>query len=103
MYLDSSSSPQLGSTTQSIQLDQTPNQELIQAEQMGKIQIQVSAKAKQPIQVTQPNQATTKPLHTEKPNSPASSLIHKAPPSSPQADTKSDVNEEDIKALNKIL
>ena len=70
---------------------------------MGKTPCQESAKAEQSIQVEQPNQATTKSLHTETPNSPASSLIYKTPPSSLQADTISNLKEEDIKALNEIL
>ena len=52
-------------------------------------------KNKETIKDTTPEQ-----LQVEKISSPASSLIYKTPPSSP--DSISDLNEEDIAALNEI-
>ena len=47
-------------------------------------------------------EADTKQLQVEKISSPASSLIYKTPPSSPNPDAISDLNEEDLAALNEI-
>ena len=44
----------------------------------------------------------TRPHQAEIQKSPASSLIYKTPPSSPPPDTISDLDEDDIKALNEI-
>ena len=47
-------------------------------------------------------EATSELLQVEKVSSPASSLIYKTPPSSPNPDSISDLNEEDLAALNEI-
>ena len=47
-------------------------------------------------------ETTPEQLQVEKVSSPASSLIYKTPPSSPNPDSISDLNEEDLAALNEI-
>ena len=47
-------------------------------------------------------ETTPEQLQVEKISSPASSLIYKTPPSSPNPDSISDLNDEDIAALNEI-
>ena len=47
-------------------------------------------------------ETTPEQIQMEKISSPASSLIYKTPPSSPNPDSISDLNDEDIAALNEI-
>ena len=74
----------------------------LQVEKTSKIQMQpnpltTQTKNKETIKETTPEQ-----LQVEKISSPASSLIYKTPPSSPNPDSISNLNEEDIAALNEI-
>ena len=50
----------------------------------------------------QDDQPTTTHPQMESLRSPDSSLIYRTPPSSPQPDTISDLDEDDIRALNEI-
>ena len=88
IYLDTSNSPNGADHIQSPQSEQTPNGEI------------TSAQPKQPDMLNK--NEPTRPPQAETQKSPASSLIYKTPPSSPQPDTISDLDEDDIKALNEI-
>ena len=88
IYLDSSNSPNEADYTQPSQLEQAPNGD----------------KAISELQQPSTSNKEELPEHpqVEIQKSPASSLIYNTPPSSPQPDTISDLDEEDIKALNEI-
>ena len=88
IYLETSNSPNGADQIQSPQSEQAPNGEI------------TSAQTKQPDMLTK--NEPTRPPQAETQKSPASSLIYKTPPSSPQPDTISDLDEDDIKALNEI-
>ena len=88
IYLDTSNSPNGADHIQSPQSEQAPNGEI------------TSAQPKQPDMLNK--NEPTRPPQAETQKSPASSLIYKTPPSSPQPDTISDLDEDDIKALNEI-
>ena len=88
IYLDTSNSPNGEDQIQSPQSEQAPNGEI------------TSAQTKQPDMLNK--NEPTRPSQAETQKSPASSLIYKTPPSSPQPDTISDLDEDDIKALNEI-
>ena len=88
IYLDSSNSPNGADYIQPSQSEQAPNGD------------KATAEFQQP---RMPNKdELTKLPQVETQKSPASSLIYKTPPSSPQPDTISDLNEDDIRALNDI-
>ena len=88
IYLDSSNSPNGADYTQPSPSEQAPNGDKATAELQ---QPSMSNKDKLP-----------KLPQVETQNSPASSLIYNTPPSSPQPDTISDLDEDDIRALNEI-
>ena len=74
----------------------------LQVEKNSQLQIQpntltTQTKNEEALKGTNPEQ-----LQVEKISSPASSLIYKTPPSSPNPDSISDLNDEDIAALNEI-
>ena len=88
IYLDTSNSPNGTDQIHSPQSEQAPNGEM------------TSAQTKQPDMVNK--NEPSRPPQAEIQKSPASSLIYKTPPSSPPPDTISDLDEDDIKALNEI-
>ena len=88
IYLDTSNSPNGADQIQSPQSEQAPNGET------------TSAQTKQPDMLNK--NEPTRPPQAETQKNPASSLIYKTPPSSPQPDNISDLDEDDIKALNEI-
>ena len=88
IYLDTSNSPNGADHIQSPQSEQAPNGEI------------TSAQPRKPVKLDK-NEPTRLP-QVETQRSPACSLIYKTPPSSPQPDTISDLDEDDIKALNEI-
>ena len=88
IYLDTSNSPNGSEQIHSPQSEQAPNGEM------------TSAQTKQPDIVNK--NEPSRPPQAEIQTSPASSLIYKTPPSSPPPDTISDLDEDDIKALNEI-
>ena len=88
IYLDTSNSPNGTDQIHSPQSEQAPNGEM------------TSAQTKQPDRVNKNEPSRTPQAEIQK--SPASSLIYKTPPSSPPPDTISDLDEDDIKALNEI-
>ena len=103
IYLDTSNSPNGADQIQSPQSEQAPN---------GADQIQSPQSEQAPngettsVQTKHPDMLNknepTRPPQAEIQKSPASSLIYKTPPSSPPPDTISDLDEDDIKALNEI-
>ena len=88
IYLDSSNSPNGADYTQPSQLEQAPNGD------------KATAELQQPS--TSNKDGLPKLPHVETQKSPASSLIYNTPPSSPQPDTISDLDGDDIRALNEI-
>ena len=92
IYLDSSNSPNGANYTQPSQSDQAPNGDKAVAEQ----QPRTSNKGEEK------QDGMPKHLQVETQKSPDSSLIYNTPPYSPQPDTISDLDEDDIRALNEI-
>ena len=88
IYLDSSNSPNGADYIQPSQSEQVPNGD------------KATAEFQQPR--TSNKDELTKLPQVETQKSPASSLIYRTPPSSPQPDTISDLDEDNIRALNEI-
>ena len=74
----------------------------LQVEKTSQLQMQPNTLTTQTKNKEATNDTTPEQLQVEKISSPASSLIYKTPPSSPNPDSISDLNEEDIAALNEI-
>ena len=77
--------------------EQAPNKDnnIVHMEPAIPPKIQGTQKTEETPNIKQPQMKT--------PKSPASSLVYKTPPSSPQPDTVSDLDEDNISALNEIL
>ena len=88
IYLDSSNSPKGADYTQPSKSEQAPNGD------------KATAEFQQPSTSNKDELPKLPQVETQK--SPASSLIYNTPPSSPQPDTISDIDEDDIRALNEI-
>ena len=74
----------------------------LQVEKTSQLQMKPNTFTTQTKNKEATKETTPEQLQVEKISSPASSLIYKTPPSSPNPDSISDLNEEDIAALNEI-
>ena len=76
--------------------------EQLQVEKISQLQMEPNTTATRIKSKEATQEAKSEQLQVEKVSSPASSLIYKTPPSSPNPDSISDLNEEDLAALNEI-
>ena len=74
----------------------------LQVEKTSQLQMKPNTLTTQTNNKEATKETTPEQLQMEKISSPASSLIYKTPPSSPNPDSISDLNEEDLAALNEI-
>ena len=100
IFLDSSNSPNEESITGLIRMEQAPIGDNVVAELQQPTHTGTTSSNKE--EYKQDDQPITTHPQVETLKSPASSLIYKTPPSSPQPDTISDLDEDDIRALNEI-
>ena len=100
IFLDSSNSPNEKSTTDPNRMEQVPIGDNVGAEPQQPIHTETTFPNKE--ENKQDNQPITTYPQMETITSPESSLIYRTPPSSPQPDTISDLDEDDIRALNEM-
>ena len=99
IFLDSSNSPNEETTTDPIRTEQAPIGDNVNAESQQPIHTEKTFPNKE--ENKHDDQPITTHPETETLKSPDSSLIYRTPPSSPQPDTISDLDEDDIRALNR--
>ena len=100
IFLDSSNSPNEESITDLIQTEQAPIGDNVVAELQQRTHTETTSANKE--EDKQDDLPITTHPQVETLKSPVSSLIYKTPPSSPQPDTISDLDDEDIRAVNEI-
>ena len=76
--------------------------EQLKVEKISQLQMEPNTTATRINNKEGTQEATSEQLQVEKVSSPASSLVYKTPPSLPNPDSISDLNEEDLAALNEI-